>query len=422
MNINKKKTTKEYKKRKKIGQFFTESKLVDTITEKFNLDFIDKIIVEPSCGDGVFIDKIKSYKNCYKQIIGIDIDKSALYKIEKKDEDNITLKHSDFLKCSFKNDIDMIIGNPPFNLPDDKYVDSTEAFFTKGIDILKPGGELILIVPNTVLRIQKYEKLREKILSETKIISILNTSSYEFLGADIETIAIYLKKERVEKQEYSYITNVGTKKIFLTLNNRKTILLSNKNTFNDIDKKINGKELGDLFYINRGHYTGDGLKGRNIDFYNDFINMNNGNDLFIAVQNIAYRIVANVIKGNINYVNDTITILKPKNNMTIDELKYITNFLNSSIVYYNLHTNCLNNCRLTVHIDKYYIYDIKVPIDFNDESIRINNYIEKYVKTKELSKIRNELFYQKYDLNQSNIIEIEEYWKNPKFKLKETVA
>lgn len=419
MNINKSKTTKDYKKRKKIGQFFTEAKLVEDIIKNFKLNFDNKTIIEPSCGNGSFIKGIISVKEKYKKIIGIDIDKKALTAIKSSESDKVILKHTNFLKFTFKEKINMIIGNPPFNLPDERYVDTTEAFVSTGIDILDDNGELILIIPNTVLRTQKYQKLREKILTETKIISIMNTSNYEFLGADIETIAIYLKKEKVKNQMYEYINGDEIKKINLIINERKTIILDNIRIYNDLNKKICGKKLVDVFEINRGHFFGEGLRGRNIDFYNDFINLNNGDDLFIAVQNIAYRIVANVIKGNINKVNDTVTILKPKKDMSIDELKYIVNFLNSSITYYNLHINCLNNCRLTVHIDKYYIADIKVPTDFNDESILVLENFKKYAKTKEISRIRNEYFYKKYNLDQLSIEEIEKYWKNPKFKIKE---
>ena len=419
MNINKNKTTKDYKKRKKIGQFFTEFKLVNEIIDKFKLNFDNKTIIEPSCGDGSFIKGIISSKANYKKIYGVDIDKKALNAIKLAEYDRVILKHTSFLKYNIKEKIDLIIGNPPFNLPDEKYIDTTEAFISTGIDILSDNGELILIVPNTVLRIQKYQKLREKILSETKIISIMNTSDYEFLGADIETIAIYLKKEKVNQQKYEYINGDEIKNISLIINERQTIMLDNIKIFNALNKKINGKKLSDIFDINRGHFFGNGLRGRNIDFYNDFIDMHNGNDLFIAVQNIAYRIVANVVRGNLKEVNDTITILKPKIDMSIDKLKYIANFLNSSITYYNLHINCLNNCRLTVHIDKYYIADINVSMDFDSDSLTIVKKLKKHVKTKELSKIRNEYFYKKYNLDKISIEEIEKYWKDPKFKIKE---
>ena len=52
------KQSKDYRNRKKIGQFFTEEKLAEKIVEIFNLDFSNKTIIEHSCGDGVFVKQI----------------------------------------------------------------------------------------------------------------------------------------------------------------------------------------------------------------------------------------------------------------------------------------------------------------------------------------------------------------------------
>ena len=151
------KRSKDYKSRKKIGQFFTEDKLAEELINLFGLVFDDKIIVEPSCGDGVFIRQIMKNSTSFKEVIGVDIDKKALDKLDFIDE-KVVLKRKDFLKLKFKNKIDLIIGNPPFNLKVDNYIDSTEAFISRGIDLLKEDGELILIIQNTVLRNQKYQK------------------------------------------------------------------------------------------------------------------------------------------------------------------------------------------------------------------------------------------------------------------------
>ena len=193
MPTAKKKQNETYKKRKSKAQFFTENSLVKDIINIFKLEFDNKTIIEPSCGEGAFINEIKTKK--INKIYGIDIDKNVLNKIVKNDK--VELINNDFLACDFKENIDMIIGNPPFNLPTRKYFDSTEGFISRGIELLKPNGELILIVPGTVLRHKCYQEIRNKILTETRIIGIINTNKYDFLGADIETVVLYLKKERV---------------------------------------------------------------------------------------------------------------------------------------------------------------------------------------------------------------------------------
>lgn len=411
------KQSKDYKARKKIGQFFTESKLAEKLIEMFDLDFNNKTIVEPSCGDGVFIKQIIKSSPLFKSIIGIDIDKKALSKLSGLNG-NIQLKNKDFLKLSFSN-VDVVIGNPPFNLKVVNFVDSTEAFISKGIDILKPGGELILIIPNTVLRSQKYQKLRTKILDETKIIGIVDTRGHEFLGADVETVAIYLKKEKTSNQEYYYISNGQKRNIILERNIRDTILLYNRNYYNIINSKILGSNLEELFTVRRGNCKSNGLKGRDLDFYNDIYYMPEGNNTFIAIQNIAYRLTANVVRGDIEKISDTITTLIPKKNMTLLEMKYIANYLNSSVAYYNLHINCLNNSRLTIHMDKYYIDDIKIPQCDNKVLDHMINVLKGHERKQDIINIRNDFFYNTFSLDLEVINEIEKFWKAPKYKLKE---
>ena len=146
--------------------------------------------------------------------------------------------------------------------------------------------------------------------------------------------------------------------------------------------------------------------------------MNDGTDIFIALQNIAYRITANVVRGDTLKVSDTITMLIPKRNMSILELKYIVNYLNSSVAFYNLHINCLNNSRLTIHMDKYYIEDIKVPIVNSDLLSNLDSLLNGHEKTKEVPKIRNGFFYDVFSFDIDVINEIEKIWTVPRYKLK----
>ena len=103
----------------------------------------------------------------------------------------------------------------------------------------------------------------------------------------------------------------------------------NRNYYNIINSKILGCNLEELFYVRRGNCKANGLKGRDLDFYNDIYYMPDGNSVFIAIQNIAYRLTANVVRGDLDKISDTITMLIPKKNMTILEMKYIANYLNS---------------------------------------------------------------------------------------------
>ena len=140
---------------------------------------------------------------------------------------------------------------------------------------------------------------------------------------------------------------------------------------------------------------------------------------FIAIQNIAYRLTANAIKGDLNNVKDTVTLLIPKANISFDKLRYIACFLNSSISFYNLHNNCLNNCRLTIHIDKYYIEDFIIPIPTEEKILLMDNDLFEYRRSIEYSNRRNLFFYKEFQMSDREVYEIEKIWANPKFKLKD---
>ena len=79
MNKNRKKQTKEYLDRHKLGQFFTSDKLVNVITSIFNIEYDNKKILEPSFGGCAFIKYIVENSN-NPIITAVDIDEKLCNK------------------------------------------------------------------------------------------------------------------------------------------------------------------------------------------------------------------------------------------------------------------------------------------------------------------------------------------------------
>lgn len=109
---------------------------------------------------------------------------------------------------------DVIVGNPPYiqsrNLDDeerhyywDKYLTDTNhsdiySFFVeRSIDLLKNGGLLGFIIPNTWLQIPSFKSLRKKIFTENKVLSVLffETGLRVFEEAQISNVILILQKE-----------------------------------------------------------------------------------------------------------------------------------------------------------------------------------------------------------------------------------
>lgn len=163
---------------KQLGQIWTPREIVDFILDKITL-FDNVKILEPTCGEGIFIsaiiEKLKNY-----EIHCVDIDRNALEraKITFKDNPKIKFFNCDFLKDFHEKGYDLIISNPPFiriqNLEDDYKeflfnnfsfckgdTDIFYAFLEKSIKILKDNGYLAFIIPNSWLWTKAGENFRK---------------------------------------------------------------------------------------------------------------------------------------------------------------------------------------------------------------------------------------------------------------------
>ncbi len=192
--------------------------------------------------------KVKILEN---NIFGVDLDKQAveitqlnlLLKIAEKGhrlpllKNNIKLGHSliddtaiignkafnwkdKFNEIMNEGGFDVIVGNPPWGAKiednEKKYylsekssyisvnreLESHILFIELSLRLLKEGGLLGLILPNTWMYLFSTEPIREKILEECKIISIVELTKYIFADApDIVPVVIILKKTDLDKSK-----------------------------------------------------------------------------------------------------------------------------------------------------------------------------------------------------------------------------
>src|SRR3990167_9499517 len=125
----------------------------------------------------------------------------------------------EFKEVFEQDGFDAVIGNPPYvqlsmeeKLPDglkdfllDTYKSSmgrlnTFGFFIKrGVELLKDGGYLGFIIPNTILTQDYYEELRKDILETCAIESIVSFDDLPFKAAVVENVVLILKKTKSER-------------------------------------------------------------------------------------------------------------------------------------------------------------------------------------------------------------------------------
>ncbi len=141
----------------KYGQYMTPKIIADFMVSLANIN-LESRILEPSSGEGVFLNALK--KQGYKQITAYEIDKSII-----KNNNNVI--NESFISAKIAKGFDLIIGNPPYirwknleqELKDEllnnvlwgKYCNSlcdySSIFIIKAIELLRENGQLIFITP-----------------------------------------------------------------------------------------------------------------------------------------------------------------------------------------------------------------------------------------------------------------------------------
>ena len=190
---------------KTIQNYYTESLAIkEYMLEKLDIENGQKIL-EPCGGTGEFIDSILA-TNKKTSIDTFDINKDDILTLNQKygklsnvniKEDNtLTSEVLDEYEISKNNKYDRIIGNPPYGgwiSYDDRkmlrekygnlYVKETYLLFLiRSLSVLKNEGKLTFIIPDTFLYLNSYKKIRDFILSISKIEEILLFPSNFFTG------------------------------------------------------------------------------------------------------------------------------------------------------------------------------------------------------------------------------------------------
>jgi phospholipid N-methyltransferase len=191
------------------------------------------VLLEPCAGDGVFIDAVLEKENKLN-IDAFELDPREADKLDKKYNTchNVSIKNEDtllfneFINNNFLNKYDYIIANPPYGAWQDYekrkilkdvyqnlYVKETySTFLYLCIRLLKNGGRLVFITPDTYLNLHMHTYLRKYILQNTIVEEIALFPSKFFPGINFGYSRL------------SIITLIKSNNIFLMYNNKINIL------------------------------------------------------------------------------------------------------------------------------------------------------------------------------------------------------
>lgn len=192
-----------------LDEYYTDSKIVDAIYNLIKDSFKDTKtlkVLEPSIGTGNFLNLVKQLDS-KNLITAFEINETTakIAKIFNPEADiNVRSFESEFIDENgfkvkaedYKNQYDLVIGNPPYGehrgfykgLGEEPTIAKYEDYFVKrSLDVLKDGGTLAMVLPSGWLN-------RQKKLENAELENAYRLPVGAFAGTQIGTDIIILKK------------------------------------------------------------------------------------------------------------------------------------------------------------------------------------------------------------------------------------
>jgi adenine-specific DNA-methyltransferase len=222
-------------KKNRFGQYFTPKLVAEFMIEMANISQKSRIL-EPSCGEGIFLNLLEQ-KGFY-DLTAYEIDKELAQEFD-------CVRHESFVSAEIDEKFDLIIGNPPYirwkNLEDElkqelsnnpiwtKYFNSLcdylYIFILKSIELLNPNGQLIFICPEYWMNTTHSISLRNYMVENgyfEEIYHFNETPIFDKVSVSIVIFKFVKSKEKPEKINVSkfYANRKVTYETLQNLKNR----------------------------------------------------------------------------------------------------------------------------------------------------------------------------------------------------------
>lgn len=199
------------------GGFYTPEPIAAFILKWGINGSSDYDILEPSCGDGVFIEQLK-YKNYkYNSLTAIEFDEAEANKAEKIYLENKLIINTDFhLFCNETDKrFDLVVGNPPYiryqyfqdkqqneavkifdraKLKYSKLTNAWVSFVVGSSLLLKENGKIGFVVPAELLQVSYALQLREYLSHFYNKINIISFEKLVFPNIQQEVVLLLCEK------------------------------------------------------------------------------------------------------------------------------------------------------------------------------------------------------------------------------------
>lgn len=203
--------------RRRLGSWYTPPTLIDQMLTLLTSDRWPNIepasslrVLDPSCGDGRLLLAVQQHIGMPCSLVGCDIDPQTRavnerHGVEFVEGDALSINWSRF---GSDHGFDLVMSNPPFlsqlaNSTSRKgasargggpYANSAMEFCLAGIEALRPGGRLAIVLPQSVLASRDTTELRTRITSLATMVASWWSPSPQF-DADV-TVAVLIFERR----------------------------------------------------------------------------------------------------------------------------------------------------------------------------------------------------------------------------------
>lgn len=417
--------------KKNHGIFYTDSKLSLAMIDYLNIPK-NASIIDPCCGTGSFIDALQNQG--YEQVYGCDFDEKTVRKCRTLTQskkirkvDTLGLDGAEVLKKVKHSQFDYVIGNPPYApLGKDVSINCTVEFDNKvrnsgsnlfvaaiyrSFELANEDGTISFIIPKNLLHISSYKLMREKLLKEKTIVSIIELGIH-FKTVRGEQVILTMKNHYEKNNKIRFGTYKDGEITFMSevaqdYYDDEIIVFTDNEEVPIYDKlRESYGQLSEVCAetIRRGRdKSDDAIRGKQIRKFGfkDQKLPDEGNQIFI--QNIfsAEAGITASFGGNLKS-SETVTIVKLENTRMC---KYVLGLLHSRVCNYFLIRFGFNNSRLTIHTDAKYLNDIPIVVDDDafEKVVEIVNKMESVTYMEEewykLNEELNDLVYNIYQLN-----------------------
>lgn len=210
------------------GGFYTQPAIAEFLTRWVNVAK-PKSILEPSCGDGAFLDAIKKVGMTHlKQITACEINEEEAQKAAVRTSLPVKIQRTDFLRWYLffgqnEERFDAVVGNPPFiryqylateqqllaekifgqlKLPFTKHTNAWVPFVLASIRLLKPGGRLAMVIPSEIFHIPHAQSLRRYLAEQCSRILIIDPEEIWF-DDTLQGTVLLMAEKKMEISEKS---------------------------------------------------------------------------------------------------------------------------------------------------------------------------------------------------------------------------